>query len=158
LPAYTEWGYNSFGAEFERNYFLASNSIIPCKITYTKGQLQFSLSGVVNGYKEMTLAFNFPTEKYYDYGDLVQLNDLKIDLSTADCTVKMSKDDKDTVLNIVEGELYFKRTQLLFIDDKVNRVILSGTFELRFVENNFPTNISNGRFDLGINENLFYSY
>jgi hypothetical protein len=68
----------------------------------------------------------------------------------------MSKDKDSTTLNIVEGELHFKRAQLLSIDDQLNRVILSGTFDLRFLQSDFPTYISDGRFDVGITKNYFY--
>ena len=161
LPAYTEWGYNSFGAEYEREYFLASNSIIPCKITYHDNQLQFALSGIITGYywKTTTLSFIFPpSTPMPDYTDLVKLDGVKINLTDNGCMVKMEQDGDETTLTVVEGELYFKRTQLLSIDDKVNRVILSGTFDLRFLQNNQPSYLSNGRFDLGITKNVFYSY
>jgi len=157
LPAYTEWGYNSFGADYERDYFLVSNAIIPCRITYKDGQLHFLLSGKTHKEKkEMSLMFIFPWSEMRDFKDLVQLNDVKIDLSDSTCMVKMSKDSIEKVLNIVDGELHFKRTQLLSIDDQLNRVILSGTFDLRFLEGVFPTYISDGRFDVGITKNYFY--
>ena len=158
LPAYTEWGYNSFGAKYERDYFLASDRIVPCKILYNNNQLQFSLQGIVSGYKNMTLSFIFPFKQISEYKDLVQLNNTVIDLSTNGCTVKISEDGNETLLNIVGGQLYFKRAQLLSIDDEVNRVILSGMFELRFLQNDFPTAISDGRFDVGITKNVFYTY
>jgi hypothetical protein len=72
--------------------------------------------------------------------------------------VKMVQDSNETLLQGVKGELYFKRTQLLSIDDQVNRVIISGTFEVNFLENNLPMSITDGRFDLGITKNLFYAY
>jgi len=158
LPAYSEWGYNSFGAEYERDYFLVSNKIVPCKIVYSNGLLQFALSGKISGNdKEMTLTFCFPFSEIPDYRDLVKLNNVKIDLSDSVCTVKIRQDGSgDTTLTVLDGELYFKRTQLLSIDDKVNRVILSGTFELRFLQENFPAHISEGRFDVGITKNYFY--
>jgi len=158
LPAYTEWGYNSFGAEYERSYFLASNSIVPCKILYNNDSLQFTLSGKIKYSKEMTLYFIFPYSQISEYADLVQLNNTKIKLNSNTCTVKILQDGITTTLNVLEGELYFKRTQLLSIDDMVNRVILSGTFDFRFLFNNMPTYMSNGRFDLGITKNVFYAY
>jgi hypothetical protein len=158
LPAYSEWGYNSFGAEYERTYFLATNSIVPWKIMYHNDSLQFTLSGRVKYSKEMTLFFIFPYSQISDYADLVQLNNTKVKLNNNTCTVKMLQDGITTTLNVLEGELYFKRTQLLKIDDEVNRVILSGTFDFRFLLNNMPTYMSNGRFDLGITKNVFYAY
>jgi len=158
LPAYTEWGYNSFGAEYERDYFLASNQIVPCKIMYKNNQLQFSLIGTVDSGRNMTLSFIFPFAQISEYKDLVQLNNTEIDLSANDCTVKILGDNNETILNILEGKLYFKRAQLLSIDDVVNRVILSGMFEFRFMQNDFPATMSDGRFDMGITKNVFYAY
>ena len=158
LPAYTEWGYNSFGAEYERDYFLASNEIVPCKIMYKDNKLHFYLSGVIRDGKEMTLIFSFPLNKINEISDLLQLNNQKINLSNEDCTVSVFQYNNEIVLDVINGELYFKRAQLLNIDDEINRVILSGVFELRFLQNGFPSTISNGRFDLGITKNVFYSY
>jgi len=158
LPEYSEWGYNSFGAEYERDYFLVSNSIIPCKIMYSDNKLQFSLHGRIrSSTEEMTLVFIFPLEQISSYEDLIRLNNVKINLSNADCTVKIFKYNQEVTLNILKGNLHFKRTQLLNIDDAPNRVILSGVFDLSFLYNSFPTSISNGRFDLGIVDKIFYS-
>jgi len=158
LPAYTEWGYNTFGAEYERDYFLVSNKIVPCKILYRENLLQFSLSGTIRDNQEMMLSFIFPSLQIDDYTDLLQLHDREIDLSADDCIVKILRNDKEIFLNVFEGKLHFKRAQLLSIDDQVNRVILSGVFDLTFMQNDFPAFIYNGRFDLGITKNLFYTY
>jgi len=157
LPAYTEWGYNTFGAEYERDYFLVSNKIIPCKIVYKENIFQFTLSGVIRDKKEMTLFFIFPFEKMKDYRDLLQLHNTEIDLSADDCTVKILIGGEQRVLDITKGKLHFKRAQLLSVDDVENRVILSGTFYLNFLENDMPSFITNGRFDLGITDKIFYT-
>ncbi|MCL2131253.1 MAG: hypothetical protein FWH36_02170 [Lentimicrobiaceae bacterium] len=160
LPAYTEWGYNSFGAEYERDYFLVSHAIVPCKIVYNRDkQLEFSLQGRLRNSQAMTLTFIFSSvPSMQNYTDLVQLNDLKIDLSGDDCTVKILQDGSETVIEELSGEFHFKRTQLLSIDEKVNRVILSGTFDLQFLQNELPASISDGRFDLGITGKDFFAY
>lgn len=162
LPAYTEWGYNSFGAEYERDYFLVSNHIVPCNIVYNKDmQLEFSLSGIThNDNKEMTLMFIFSSmPPMQDYKDLVQLNNVKFNLSDDNaCTVKIARDSNETILEGMRGEFHFKRAQLLSIDDKVNRVILSGVFDLQFLKNGHPSYISDGRFDVGITQRVFYAH
>jgi hypothetical protein len=159
LPAYTEWGYNTFGAEYERDYFLVSNKIVPCKILYRDNHLQFTLFGIIRERKEMSLSFIFPFEiANRDYTNLVQLHGTRIDLSDSICTVKINQNGRDTILDIYEGELYFKRAQILSVDEQTNRVILSGFFDLRFLQNDFPTTISNGRFDLGITKDVFHPF
>jgi hypothetical protein len=157
LPAYTEWGYNTFGAEYERDYFLVSNKITPCKIVYKENYLQFSLSGTIRGGKEMSLLFIFPANKMNDYRDLLRLHKMNINLSANECIVKILYNKEETVLNVSEGELNFKRVQLLSVDDIENRVILSGTFYLHFLENELPSFITNGRFDLGITNKFFFT-
>ncbi|MDR0830768.1 MAG: hypothetical protein LBN95_11765 [Prevotellaceae bacterium] len=161
LPAYTEWGYNSFGANYERGYFVVSNDIVPCKILYRNDSLQFFLNGIssVNNQREpMTLAFIFPFENIEIYTDLLKLHNTLIDLKSDDCVVKMINGNDEKILEILNGKLHFKRTQLLKIDDVPNRIIISGIFELNFLKNDFPQSISDGRFDLGITSNLFYSF
>ena len=167
LPAYTEWGYNSFGAIYDnRTYFLVSNNITPCKILYKDGLLRFALSGVLqantssySAVKEsMTLSFIFPEESITQISDITTFNNKLINLADKNCTVKMIRNENERTLEVVQGTLHFKRAQLLYIDDVPNRVILSGVFELRFLESEFPTVISDGRFDVGINDNVFYAY
>jgi len=157
LPEYSEWGYNSFGAEYERDYFLVSNQIVPCKILYGNDQMQFSLHGTIRHNQEMVLLFIFPSETMSSYADLLWLNNVEIDLAANDCSVKMLQYGIETTLDVLSGSLHFKRAQLLSIDDVINRVILSGVFEVNFLQNGFPTTISNGRFDMGITKNVFYS-
>ncbi|GHU68504.1 hypothetical protein FACS189413_05550 [Bacteroidia bacterium] len=164
LPAYTEWGYNSFGAIYDnRSYFVVSSVIAPCKILYKEGHLHFSLNGIMKGSylvesEKITLDFIFPSEKIEQYNDLLMLNDKQINLTSTDCVVKIIRNENERTLNVIDGILHFKRAQHLYIDDRSNRVILSGIFALRFLEYEFPTIISGGRFDVGINNNVFYAY
>jgi hypothetical protein len=165
LPAYTEWGYNSFGAKYERLYFLADQSIVPCKITYRERRLHFSLLGVLkgdgySGSENMTLTISFPSEPENEYRDLLALHERVTDLSDpSSCTVEIAKPD-GAVMTVVpiEGNLTFRRVQLLRIDEKENRVILSGTFDIRFLTNDKPERITDGRFDVGIKPADFYSF
>jgi hypothetical protein len=167
LPAYTEWGYNSFGAKYERAYFLASKRIVPCKITHQEGKLYFALCGYVSDKSEsayyytpdkMTLTFAFPASPMDDYTDLLELHGIKIDLTTSNCTVTR-EDDSGNITDIVpiKGNLTFKRAQLLSIDGKVDRVILSGVFALQYLVNNRMESFRDGRFDVGMNDTDFYS-
>ena len=156
LPAYTEWGYNSFGALYERKYFLASEKIIPCKIIYEKGRMNFNLTGKIDRDIDMALKFTFPAPRMNHYKDLLVLNNTTINLLDDNCSVKIETNSKEDNITLISGNLIFKRAQLLTIDGDVNRVILSGVFELRFLKEGSPETISNGRFDFGIN-NDFYS-
>ena len=162
LPAYTEWGYNSFGAVYERSYFVSAYDIIPCKITYRNGVLNFHISGRIGSRyydtNEMILTFSFPTSLVGEYNpineymDLMVLHQKEIDLTGTSCEVKMTRNAQAETLSLLSGRLTFKRAQLLRIDNKENRVILSGTFDVRFLRNNIPEVISDGRFDFGITD------
>jgi hypothetical protein len=155
LPAYTEWGYNSFGAFYERDIFKSTNNIVPCKIVYSYGTLDFSLLGRYLS-KEAVLTFSFPlSEEVKTIEDLSVLHNIRI--LTRDCIVKFEENSSQITLEVLSGELYFKRFQLLWVDEKVNRIILSGTFEVRFLKNGRPESISDGRFDMGITDKDFYS-
>jgi hypothetical protein len=106
----------------------------------------------------MTLSFLFPFDRVKDYKDLLQLHKIEIDLADDESVVKIFQDGKETILDVLEGKLNFKRAQLLSIDEQENRVILSGVFNVRYIQNEFPVTISNGRFDLGITNTVFYAY
>jgi len=158
LPAYTEWGYNSFGALYERKYFLAANDIVPSKITIQNGIMTLSLSGRVaannsswSSRENMTLYFSFPIrETIRSYHDLVVLSQKEIDLTAASCEIKMYSNSSLTNIRVLSGHLFFKRVQLLRINEKEDRAILSGTFDLTFLRNEMPEGMTKGRFDLGI--------
>ena len=159
LPAYTEWGYNSFGAKYERLYFFATRDIVPCKIVYQDGILSFSLCGctateysIWYNNDEMTLTFSFPSSTIDNYKNLLTLHEKEFDLTDSSCEVKMIKNYQEENITVLSGHLNFKRVQLLRIDDKDNRAILSGTFDLKFLRGDRPEIISGGRFDLGITE------
>jgi len=161
LPAYTEWGYNSFGAKYERMYFFSTNNIVPCKITVQDGMMTFTLSGRVSSSnssysgENMTLYFSFPVnEPMNHYKDLMVLHQKHIDLTDASCELKMMRASSTEDITLLSGDLFFQRVQLLRINEQENRVILSGTFELMFLRNQLPELISKGRFDVGIT-NLF---
>ena len=157
LPAYTEWGYNSFGATYEREIFISTNQIVPCKIVYNNGILDFALIGQLN-WDNTVLTFSFPlSEEIKNIGDLAVLHDLSLDLSK-NCTVKLEANNAQTTFEVLSGKLYFRRFQLLRVDGEVNRIILSGTFNVKFLKNGRPETILDGRFDMGITEKDFYSY
>jgi hypothetical protein len=159
LPAYTEWGYNSFGAKYERMYFNATNTIVPCKIMYQSGVMTFTLSGrIVSGYssynnsgENMTLYISFPIEgTMNNYKDLMALHQKNIDFTDQACQIRMLRGSGTEDITLLSGNLFFKRVQQLRINEEENRAILSGTFEMVFLRNDLPEIISNGRFDVGI--------
>ncbi|MDR0546994.1 MAG: hypothetical protein LBG77_05360 [Dysgonamonadaceae bacterium] len=159
LPAYTEWGYNSFGAKYERTYFLASNTWAPCKITTKNGQVNFILQGSLSGtsiYDKTILTISFPAPEIRQYADLLLLHERSFNLKDASCSVRLEYGIENQLLNLIAGNITFKRAQQLRVDDKNDRIILSGTFAVQFLNNDRPESFSRGRFDLGLIEQDFY--
>ena len=156
LPAYTEVGYNSFGAVYESSYFIVEKDIAPCKIIYQSGMLDFHLIGKLRNYQDMDVTFSFPFPTIDDYTDLAELNNTVIDLSDPLCSVEIKIDNKKEVVTQIHGKLTFKRVQLLKIDGKANRTNLSGFFEVSFLKDGKTETISEGRFDVGINRIFRY--
>ena len=161
LPAYTEWGYNSFGAKYERTYFLASKAIVPCKIFSRNDSLHLLINGVrvsPEHSSTMSITVIFLCPQITVYNDLLVLHKATVDLSV-DCTVKLMIDGSERTVQVEQGELNFKRVQLLKVDDIVNRIILSGTFGFMYSgANSFPETVSDGRFDFGITSREFFAY
>lgn len=165
LPAYTELGYNTFGAMYEKQYFVVTKNIIPFKMQYEKGNMLMTLSGIVkseeSGYynyseSKMAISFIFPFDECKSYKELLKLHNTKINLTSADCQVRQQIDTySPKLLNVVEGELFFRRSQNLNIDDQKVAAVLSGTFWIKHRVGNQYFVIKNGRFDLSINENYF---
>jgi hypothetical protein len=159
LPAYTEWGYNSFGARYDRQYFLASYNEIPCKITYANDLLNFILRGHLD-YQPASLHISFPFPEVNEFTDLSPLsNGDTIDLAKPKAevilTYRIEGKDTSEVLNVTKGGLYFKRYQELYVDNDFSRIILSGYFAFQFLrkdQTGTPVSeyFSDGRFDLGI--------
>ena len=103
------------------------------------------------------MTFSFPLSEVKTIDDLSALHHLNIKL-IENCTVTLEEKNSKTTLEVLNGFLHFKRFQLLRVDEKVNRIILSGTFEMKFLRNGRPESISDGRFDMGITDKDFYSF
>ncbi len=159
LPAYTEWGYNTFGANYDRGVFVYSSNEIPLKVTTKDNKLTFIFQGIDGNYSNNDLALKFiiSDSNVNVYKDLLVYNDSVIDLSSQEVEVQMVTEGVSETIDVLEGELYFKRSQNVFVDDIEYEIILSGKFNLKFIENEIPSNISDGRFDFGINDDNFYN-
>jgi hypothetical protein len=159
LPAYTEWGYNTFGVIWERKYFTYSTDEIPLKIIKNDSTISLLFQGH-NPYdysygNYMALRFTFNDPQIIEYTDFLAYNDHIIDFIDDDVKVEITLGDTEE-LQILDGEIHFKRAQRLLVDDEQEQIILSGTFSLKFLQNSVPESMTNGRFDFGINDDIFY--
>ena len=164
LPVYSEWGYNTFGAYYDRQAFI-SNSIVPAKCIVTDSLFSFVLSGQLgsdyyysNEDNNMSFKFQIPGFLPEDYTRLIQLNSTSIDLKKPGYRVIITNSSVIDTVTILEGSLEFKKVQNLIVDTKQVEVILSGYFDFKILINNEPVTISKGRFDVGVGEDNFYIY
>lgn len=164
LPAYSEWGYNTFGAYYDRSIFVSNDQNIPVKVITTDGKTSFRLHGQLQrndnyyGYQDMKMTFILNGFLPETYEDLLQLNNTIIDLQSPDNDVIITINGMDINAHIFKGFVQFKRAQYLLVDSKPVDVILSGYFGFQALIDEEPVTFSNGRFDLGVGETNFFSY
>jgi hypothetical protein len=167
LPAYTEWGYNTFGAYYDREIFVCNEFEVPAKVVNTEGKTSFILTGTRGSYyyydysggnNSISVSFDLIGFLPQAYTDLVALNDSVIDLLNPNCMVMVTKDGQKYQEHIIAGTLHFKRVQNLIVDKEQVEVILSGTFEYQALMNDVPFSLSLGRFDVAVGNNNFYRY
>ena len=167
LPAYSEWGYNTFGALYDREPFVNTDLSVPVKVICTGGKTSFSLKGhmgesqyyyYVSTGEPVILNFDLLGFIPASLSDLVELNDTIIDLTNPLCKVSLTLDTIKYDLTVLNGALNFKRAQVLIVDKQQYEIILSGIFDFQTLINNEPTSVSNGRFDLGIAYDNFFKY
>ena len=154
LPEYSELGYNTFGAYYDRQSF-TSSSIVPIKVIVTGGVTSFSLNGWKANH-EMSLTVQMSDFLPQDYTDLLELHDTILDLEDEDYTVTIEDDGAEQEAEILNGTFHFKRIQNLYVDKELYGVVLSGTFEFQALVDGEPITVSKGRFDVSVNENNFY--
>ncbi len=164
LPAYSEWGYNTFGAYFDRDLFIYNDYNVPVKVINTGGKTSFILIGQKGNSdyysvrNDMSVCFDLYGFDPVTYQDLVLLNDSVIDLTNPLCKVRIKIDTTETVANILNGILTFKRVQNLIVDKQNTEAIVSGTFEFQTFYKDEPVSLTHGRFDVGVGIDNFFKY
>ena len=148
LPIYSEWGYNTFGAYIDRKPFVSTYYELPAKIFVNTDTLHLILRGQM-GYDNVDLKFSIKGYSPATYSELTELDGHIINLKESGRAVTLKVGNVTTELNLIEGEIEFKRIQ---------RTIVSGYFNLKTFLNNEPIAISYGRFDLGIGYENFYNF
>jgi hypothetical protein len=167
LPAYSEWGYNTFGALYDRAPFVNTDYNVPAKIICSEEKTSFSLKGHIGQSRyyyyesnENSIILNFDLYgfKPVSLSGLLALNDTTINLTNPLCKVSLTLDTITYDATVISGSLNFKRAQNLLVDKKQYEIILSGVFDFQATINNEPSSISLGRFDVGIADDNFFKY
>lgn len=156
LPQYSEWGYNTFGAYIDRVAFVSTNQQIPGKVVVRNDTLQLILKGNYNG-ELTTMIFMLGGHNPRTYSDLIDLNGDTIDLKRDPCAVQFITSRDTFNFQVIEGEIFFKKVQRLYVDEEEIKCIVSGYFHLKTFMKKEPIAISQGRFDLGIGYDNFFN-
>lgn len=145
LPAYTEWGYNTFGVIYERDYFTYDDYTMPLKVTLNDNKISFLLQGSTSYSSSKiidALRITIPENNIAEYQDLLIFNDSVINLTDESVCVEMFSGSIIDTLKVSNGSFHIKRTQRLFVDDVEQEVIMSGVFNLDFIANTIPSSFS----------------
>ena len=163
LPQYSEWGYNTFGAYYDRQPFISNDIEVPVKVIQRDEKTSFVLTGQKGvGYYTYPSTFSvtiiisgFQAESY---SDLIKFHNTTLDLADPALTVVVTEKLNADTVDILQGEFQFTRAQFLLVDQKPREVILSGIFGFQALVNGLPVSITNGRFDVGVHEDNFFRY
>ena len=163
LPAYSEWGYNTFGAYIDDDVFIYNDDFTPLKVIATGSYTEFQFNGsMYDDYRHnddpVTLIFRSTSIRPTAAEDFMQQNGITYQLNTPDFEVYLNNGGIPTKLTNVRGTLTFQRVQRVLVDKKYTEMILSGYFDLSGSANGSTINISDGRFDIGVKDNYNFSY
>lgn len=164
LPAYTEWGYNTFGAYINNDLFLYADNEEPLMITATNSYVEFMFTG----YRGEAWHEGTKTKLYIQTSkilpttaeDLASLNGKAVNLADPASAVYISYNGTKTKLTKLNGTIVFDRVQRIIIDKKYTQMILSGHFDLsgEIGVGGTSVRITDGRFDSGIREFTNFVY
>lgn len=156
LPVYSEMGYNTFGAYYNRVTFVAGDET-PAIVIVENNTTSFKLIGK-KGMEEIVLVLTIAEFDPAQYTDLISVNNTTFDLSNTQYSITIRINGEDFDAEILNGSFKFQRAQNLLVDKESFEVILSGTFNFQAIINEEPVTIENGRFDVGIGTHNFYHY
>lgn len=163
LPAYSEWGYNTFGAYIDREVFIYNDDIAPFRVVANGTATEFLLiGGMYDDYHttndKVSIIIRSTSIHPQASVDLLDLNGKEYKLGSSDFQVFIERNGMRTSITGVSGTITFQRVQKVLIDKKYTEMILSGYFDLSGKENGTFVSISDGRFDVGVKDNYNFVY
>lgn len=158
LPMYSEWGYNTFGAFYDRQVFISQDDITPLKVIVKDDSTFFRFNGRLGYSHEMSMVFYMTDILPATYDQLTVLDQKTLDLNDPRYGVKLYLDGERQDMELLGGTVEFRKAQYLLVDKVPEEVILSGTFELQVVIDDEPFTISRGRFDVGVCYDNFFRF
>lgn len=162
LPVYSEWGYNTFGVEIDRKAFTSDYYEVPLKVTVENDTTTLIIEGyLIESYEceQMTMEIKMQDFSPDSYMDFLDFNDSTLSLKDSAYSIRVKYENEPfNKLSNLEGELTFKRTQNLYVDDRHEHIIMSGVFGFKALEKGSPVTYSDGRFDFALGDFNFYKY
>jgi hypothetical protein len=163
LPIYSESGFNTFGAYYDRNPIVSNNTDLPLKIIVNEGTTNFVFkgqrgSGYYNYGGPVTITLRIARYDPTTYHDLQSLSGKTVDVTNSDIEVSYEEAGVASNIQLLNGKFEFKRAQDLLVDKKPTELILSGVFEFQMLVNGEPVSVSEGRFDIGVGSYNFFKY
>ncbi|WP_320053230.1 hypothetical protein [uncultured Acetobacteroides sp.] len=170
LPAYSEWGYNTFGAHIDDNASIYNDDVLiynddftPLTIAANGSYTEFKFNGsMYDDYRHnedpVTLIFRSTSIRPTTAEELIKQNGQIYQLNTSDFEVYLNSGGIPTKLTSVRGTLTFQRIQRVLVDKKYTEMILSGYFDLSGSANGNTISITDGRFDIGVKDIYNFSY
>jgi hypothetical protein len=161
LPAYSQWGYNTFGAHYERGAITHTEVEFPMFVHADTSHLRFKFFGKSNwgDFDNFRFTFSFPDTTIRNVYELTKYHDTVIDLSQNNVILTFESWHFDSVqeIKIDTGQFHFKNAKLVYVDEELTQVNVSGTFDLSFNFNQRPVAFTHGRFDIGLDPFRFVS-
>ncbi len=157
LPKYSELGYNTFGAYYDREAF-TSSEIVPVKVVVTNGETSFIFNGRKGDSNEVALIIKISNFEAQQYSDLITLNGTTVDLTDATYSVFIKNGAVEEPTQVINGIFKFNKVRNVIVDKEQAEIILSGTFEFQALVEGQPITVSEGRFDVGVGNDNFYKY
>jgi hypothetical protein len=165
LPIYSEQGYNTFGAYYDRQPFTSTSPSVPFKAISTQNKTEFVFTGVLGAFNAysgsatpfsmtLTIANSNPSA----FVDLVSWNGVTMDLTDPRYSLSITDESSTYFPQVLNGSFTVNRARMVYVDDQLQEVTLSGVFNFQLIVNQIPVTMSNGRFDMGVDSDNFFSY
>jgi len=159
LPVYSELGYNTFGAHYDRSIIVSNDYQVPMKVVNHMGVTTFTFTGQRDSYASaFSIQFSINGLGPKSYSDLISMDNVTLDLTSPTCNVVVNDGGNVQAVQILDGTLIFKKARDLKVDNLLTEIVLSGTFEFHAIINQLPVTMSKGRFDVGVDYENFYKY
>ena len=157
LPIYSEWGYNTFGVLVNRQPFTSTHNQMPAQIVVYPDTLNLIFTGV-RGRTTAVLTFSFIGYAPRTYNELIMLDGKTIDLTDrTKSLVTFSSGGPPTELFPFNGEFTFNRVQNLYVDNELDKAIISGRFRFQTRYRHEYITFDRGRFDFAMGfDNFFF--